>query len=244
MSTIISGSFDRTSSGVYESNILINNQTTYVIPDMCTNAIFNIYINLSRYNINQVIDVDFIVSGTKIRKSITNPTTATINMSFNTTVTIGTSITIIGYISNIWNITHTIDNTRSTITYDFNSTYTQNKVTNNLNIYNEINNDIDLTIINTIYNLTTSNSKLLSGNNMYIMSEDNIITFPAVYNDYVYKKFVMVNDIIYQDLEYLKKNINITNINSCSKTQLDKFINNALSYFLDFGFFVKDFVIC
>jgi PelA/Pel-15E family pectate lyase len=76
---------------------------------------------------------------------------------------------------------------------------------------------------------------------MYIISEDNIITFPSMYSDYIYKKFVMGNDIVYQDLEYLKKYVNITNINLCTKTHLDKFINNGLSYFLDFGFFCKGY---
>jgi hypothetical protein len=92
MSLILSGSFNRTVNGIYESNILINNLTTYIISDICTNAIFDIYINLSRYNISQVIDIDFTVNGKKIRKTVSNPTTPTINISFNTSVVIGTTI--------------------------------------------------------------------------------------------------------------------------------------------------------
>ena len=74
MNTIIlSGSFGRETNGAYVSNILINNNTTYMIP-VNVNTI-QIMLNIKNVviNVKNTIDIDFYINNVKIRKSIINP---------------------------------------------------------------------------------------------------------------------------------------------------------------------------
>lgn len=237
---IISGSFGRGSKSEYITNILINNNTTYIIPDNANTI--KIVLNIGNVIIsNTTIDIDVFINNIRTRKSIYNPTTTTINFNFELKVKINDVVKINGYVSGINNTNPLYSIMNTSYLFYYIKTENCNNLININNVYNclfENNNRIK--IINQLYNKTISNSRINQNNLNYIIEEDYILTFPFNYSLFIYNIFIKENIINFEIISNLSNQIiNITPFNEISTNTYLMYINNALSQLLDCGYWCK-----
>lgn len=238
---ILSGSFGRETNGAYVSNILINNNITYTIPSNVNTIQIVLNIKNVVINIKNTIDIDFYINNVKIRKSIINPQQTTVSMNYEFKCKPNDIIKIFGYVSGTspTNPYYTIIDTSYIYCYT-KTEYSKNLININ-NIYNQFyETDDNIKIINSMYNKTISNFRILFDNIIHIIGEKYILTFPMNYSSYIYSKIIKENMIDFEIIGNLSnKIINIIPFNKISINNYFMFINNALSQLLECGWWCK-----
>lgn len=223
----------------YFSNILINGNSEYVVLDGDVNtAIITLHINDVIPNIG-LIDIDFVVNNTKLRKSINKPNSNTITISCELKIKLNDTIKIIGSISGISPTNNYTINTLSDILMCVKTETTQN-IIKIKNLYCAFDVNPNSKIIIYSFNRSTSNFGHKLENLNYIIGEKYILSFPSAYTGFIYNKFITENLINIEAINFLSnKIINIKSFDKISNLDCDHYINNALSQLLDCGWWCK-----
>lgn len=233
----INGFFGRNPG--YFSNIYINGNLKYKINNINVNTAF-ISLTINKVLIGKsVIDIDFYVNNLRIRKSIIDPASTTINITCELKVKNNDEIKIDGFISGVRPVNDYEIDIASNI-FIYLKTETITNAISIKNLYNALNINSNVKIANMLFNKSVSNFRNELNNINYVIGEEYTLTMPLNYSSIIYNKFVKENNLNPEIIYYLSnKIINITPFEKNTLKIYKNYINNALSQLLDCGWWCK-----